>query len=136
MRASLPERLHALGAHAKRFVVRGRKRQLVDRAWRIRHGKVLELHPEYARPCDPRVEERHRRLWQRLRKRVRPETLRICSNLSGRQCAEYVPEEIFAAEVEPALNRHEVGLFLENKNFYDRWFDAAVFPETVVRNVD
>lgn len=122
--------------HLKSFAVRTRKRQLVDRAWRERHGKVLELHPQYAEPCERDVEESHRAIWRRLRKKVSLQTLRICSNISGRSDPRIVPEEIYATEVEPALNRREERLFLTNKSVYERWFGKGVFPHCFLHNID
>lgn len=127
--------VHAIGSRLKGFFIRTRMRQLQDRAWRERHRKVFDLHPEYKTPCVPDVEQQHTELWRRLRRRVKPDTLRICKSISGSADPRIVPEEIYAAEVEPALNRHEVSRFLGNKSVYDRWFGQGIFPHCFLHNI-
>lgn len=128
--------LHALGRRAKALLLRTRTRYFVDSAWRKRHRKVLSRHPEYGQPCPREVEKEHLRLWKPLRSRVKLDTLRICYNLTGVADPRMVPEEIYAAEIEPSLNRHEMVRFLANKSVYNRWTKNGVFPAAYLHNVD
>jgi len=132
----LNETLHALGRRTKALLLRTRTRYFVDSAWRKRHSDVLARHPECRRPCPREVEKEHLRLWKPLRSRVKLDTLRICCSLSGVADPRIVPEEIFAPEIEPALNRHEMVQFLANKSVYNRWTADGVFPTAYLHNVD
>ncbi len=112
----------------KRALLKARSRFRERRAWRKRHRHVFALHPEYARPCPRPLEGRHLKLWRQLDRRSSPDTLRVCFHISGRADAETVPEEVFAADIEPALNRHDACLFLEDKTAHNHWFDDGLFP--------
>jgi hypothetical protein len=104
--------------------------------WRARYREICRRHPEYARPCDAKVERAHLDLWKPLSRRVNLSTLRMAAGISGRQDPEIVPEEIFNVEIEPALNPRRESSFIGYKNFYDKWYGTGTFPEVFVHNID
>lgn len=104
--------------------------------WRARYREICRRHPGYAQPCDAKVERSHLDLWRPLSHRVNLSTLRMVAAISGRQDPEIVPEEVFAIEIEPALNRRVESSFIGYKNFYDKWYGAGTFPEVFVHNID
>jgi len=136
MRAALTDMALSLGRRAKVALQRRKARFVTREAWRRRHRHVFRLHPEYRRPCPAQVEREHLRLWRRLRRDANVETLRICYNISGRADPWMVPEEVFASEIEPALNRRAECVLLENKAFYDRWFRDGAFPRVHLYNIE
>lgn len=126
----------SLGVKLKALLQRKRIRHLTKDAWRRRHRKVFRLHPQYKRPCPKAVEREHLRLWRQLRPDVSLHTLRICFNVSGNADPAIVPEEVFASEIERALNRHDECQFLANKSFYNRWFPGDLFPRAFLHNIE
>ena len=132
----ISEYLHELGHRGKNLLIRARTRYLEQNAWRKRHAKVRKLHPRYGDKCPEEVEEEHRRLWRQLRWRVKPDTLRVCHGISGKADPRLVPEEIYATEIEPALNRYETAWFQGNKSTYSRWWDSDLFPRCFLHNID
>ncbi len=136
MRTAVNDMVLSLGTRLKRSLQRRRTRFVTGEAWRRRHRKVFQLHPEYSRPCPRGVEKDHLELWRQLRRDVNANTLRVCYNISGRADPEIVPEEVFASEIEPALNRHDECVFLANKSFYNRWFPGDLFPEAYLHNIE
>ncbi len=128
--------LYLAAARLKKTLLRTRLRCTTGYAWRRRHRKVFGLHPDYACPAPRDLERRHLALWRRLRPRASPDTLRVCYNISGIADPLIVPEEVFASEIEGALNRDQASLFLENKNHYDRWWPGNLFPPAYLHNID
>jgi hypothetical protein len=121
---------------AEQRVARFWRRLRTNYDWRRRHATVLRLHSDYGRPCLKNVEREHLALWRQLRRRVRLQTLRICYGISGRADPRIVPEEIFAAEIEPSINPYEICRFQANKSVYNRWFPEGIFPVSFLHNVD
>lgn len=105
-------------------------------SWRHRHRSVFKLNPEYLRQLPKDVRSEHLRVWRRLRRQIDPRTLELCFNISGRADPRIVPEDLFAADIEPALNRHPVAEFLANKAIYEHWFGPGVFPPCLFCKLD
>lgn len=120
----------------KHYLAYRRLRQVTEIAWRQRFRRILSLHPEYGRPCDPVVEEEHRSYWADLQKRINILTLRVCSAISGQNNPKIVPEEVYAIDIEPGLNRHRMAEFLAHKSAYERWFEGGAFVPAHLHNVD
>ena len=104
--------------------------------WKQRHKKVLALHPAYAKPCPPGIEKEHVQLWSRLNPDVRLETLRICANISGRADIRFVPEEIFAANIERCLSDPSWAPLLAHKSLYAKFLPKHLFPPTPLHSID
>ena len=119
----------------KRFLL-GRRRYLCKRDWCRRYQEVFARHPEYRVACAPSLESEHQALWRPLRRDMSMSTLRVCAHISGISDARTVPEEVFVSEIEACLNRYDALHFLTNKSIYDRWFQHAAPPETLLHNID
>jgi len=112
------------------------KRNGARKSWKQRHGKVGRLHPHLIQPFDPKTEKNHLKKWTCIDRRVRPLTFRICSHLSGSPEVSVVPEEIYQADIEPTLNRHDSALFQCHKSFYNSRFEAGIFPADYLHSID
>lgn len=130
-----PRRLNLSSLKAK--MLRWRERNLSSRDWRRRHAKVFKLHPEYRRhKLAQDLEGAHLTKWRKLRKDANSNTLQICSAISGATDVNIVPEEVFVSEIEPCLNNFSESTFLAHKSFYNRWFEAGVFPNDIFHIID
>jgi hypothetical protein len=113
-----------------------RRRQTVQNAWNARHRGILHYSPEYARPCDPEIERAHLTLWRPLHAGVKLDTLRICANISGHADPEFVPEEVFAGEIERCMNPPFWSKLFEHKSMYGKFFPVDIFPEAFLHNLE
>ncbi len=127
--------LHPAAARLKKTFLRTRLRCMTGYAWRRRHRVVFGLHPGYACPAPRDLERKHLALWRQVRPRVSLDTIRVCYNISGIADPLNVPEEVFASEIEGAPNRDQLSLFLENKNYYSRWWPGRLFPSAYLHNI-
>lgn len=77
--------------------------------------------------------------WKVLNPIIETDTFALCHNLSGIADLNIVPENIFAAIIEPKLNKYkdqELG-FLSIKNIYEKWFsNPNAFPKTYLHKID
>jgi hypothetical protein len=120
----------------KHYLAYRRWRQITQNLWRQRFRKILSLHPEYGRPCDPVMEAEHRSYWADLQKGINLLTLRVCSAISEQTNPKIVPEEVYDVHIEPSLNRHRMAEFLAHKSGYERWFVGGAFVAAHLHNVD
>lgn len=104
--------------------------------WKKRFRKIYHFHPEYKRPIKKKTEKEHIQTWKVLDPLIRLDTLRVCSNISGKQNYLIVPEEIYATCIEPCLNDHNTVKYLENKSVYERWYGKGIFPQTYFHNIN
>ena len=128
--------IDTIGPGLKRKAERLRLRLRSRRAWNYRFGMIYRTNPQYRRPVDAEVERRHLAQWRRLRKGARPDTLRVCSAISGVVDPDYVPEEVYASEIERVLNPRPMIEFLEFKGGYNRWFPDAGFPRAWMHDIE
>jgi hypothetical protein len=120
----------------KRIALYLSKKRGASRSWNKRHQHVFELNPGYRKKTDSNTENTHATLWNFFSKRVNPETLRICTHISGTCDPGVVPENIYQADIEPSLNNSHTGHFLANKSLYNTWFDQNLFPGDYVHQID
>lgn len=128
--------IDTIGPALKRKAERLRLRWRSRRAWNRRFRLIYQAHPEYRKPVSSDIEQQHETKWRRLRKGMRLDTLRVCSAISGVADPDYVPEEVYASEIERVLNPRSMVEFLEFKGGYNRWFPDAGFPAAFVHNID
>ncbi len=74
--------------------------------------------------------------WRDFRRKAETKTLEMCYNLSGKFDLEIIPEEIFAADIEPSLNQRSEIMFLCNKSYYNKWFTENLFPRDYLHKID
>lgn len=77
--------------------------------------------------------------WKVFGLKVETDTFILCYNLSGKIDYNIVPENIFAAIIEPSLNKYKNKelSFISIKNFYEKWFSKTdVFPESLFHKID
>lgn len=76
------------------------------------------------------------RYWGRVSPIVSIKTVEISKSLTGKYNKYIVPEEFYALYFEPYLNSRPDSLFMENKNFYNKWFGGDVFPKDYFHKID
>jgi len=112
------------------------KKRGAIKSWERRHVGVLKTNRNYNKKCPGDVENKHRHLWSYFGKNVDPTTLRICYHISGKADARIVPEDIFAADIEPTLITDSSVDYISNKSFYNRWFPQGIFPKDLYHRID
>lgn len=88
---------------------------------------------------DNEVIKNYKDKWKTIWPIVETDTLILCHNLSNRVDLNIVPENIFAAIIEPKLNLYKDKQlsFLSVKNIYNQWFnDSSVFPKVYFHKID
>ena len=112
------------------YVLYLRRRRTIQRDWHKRHARIYADCPTYRRPVDAASEAAHQQLWQPFSRRVALDTLRVCGNASGLADPRVVPEDVFAVDIEPRLNRVDWAPFFSHKSFCSHFFAPDLFPET------
>lgn len=74
--------------------------------------------------------------WKQFFPIVSIKTVEISKSLTGEYNKFIVPEEIYAVYVEPCLNFRSDSIFMENKNFYNKWFGGNDFPMDYFHKID
>ena len=77
--------------------------------------------------------------WSVFGLKVETDTFLLCYNLSGVVDYNIIPENFFAAIIEPKLNKYKGKQlsFLAVKNIYSKWFtDSSIFPKTYLNKID
>src|SRR5687768_14848757 len=113
-----------------------RKRSAIRADWHARHKKIYLHNPHYKSPVPADVEKEHRKIWSRIGSPFSMDTLRVCHAVSGSANPEIVPEEIFAADLDRVLNRHEWHAFLSHKSLYNKLYPTLPFPESFLHCLD
>lgn len=120
-----------------RFLKRWRTVHGNRRAWKRRYRNVRRLHPQLFQKVDNHLEREHLRYWSRFSRWINIDTLRVCSNLSGKKDVHVIPEEVYSGYIEPTLNQTDFAKLLEVKNNYNHWFgEEARFPRLYVNKID
>lgn len=81
----------------------------------------------------------YKKKWGVFSVKVEIDTFVLCYNLSGKIDYNIVPENIFAAIIEPTLNKYRKKhlTFLSVKNIYEKWFDNKdLFPKSYFHKMD
>jgi Sugar-transfer associated ATP-grasp len=120
----------------KRFVSYNLLRRGTRILWNKRFKKVFEIHPDYRNPVEKSIEKAHISYWKVFQRRINMATLRVCKNISGIADPRFIPEEIFANDIEPTLNEISSVDYLEVKSFYNRWFPGKGFPIDYFHNIN
>lgn len=106
-------------------------------AFKVRYGNVNKK--LFKKSLSSNILNNYREKWQHLGYPVETKTLLLSYNLSGIVDLNIVPENIFAAVIEPSINYYkdkQLSL-LSTKNFYEKWFDnAKVFPKSYLHKID
>ena len=112
-------------------------RCISNRDFRRRFNTVYQKYPEYHRSVGREIEKNHVKLWRTLRNDINLDTLRICSNISGKPSSEMVPEEVFQSDIQRTICMKQRQIqYLANKSFYDRWFKNDIFPKVFIHNIE
>ncbi|PAU92843.1 hypothetical protein CK503_14235 [Aliifodinibius salipaludis] len=111
------------------------RRRGVGKAWQNRYQRILEVNKFLDQPCDSSIESKHQRKWSTFRKKADLTTLRVCHNISGTTDSRIIPEDIFAADLEPTLINDNILHFFSHKSFYNRWFLNSGFPKDIFHRI-
>lgn len=86
---------------------------------------------------DSSVIKQYKKRWNAYGEKVEINTFLLCCNLSGKCDFDIVPENFFAALIEPKLNPFKELSIFDVKNVYERWFyGSSVFPESYFHKID
>lgn len=106
-------------------------------AFKLRYRKINKRLFKKGLSAD--ILDNYREKWQQLGYPVETKTLLLSYNLSGRVDLNIIPENIFAAVIEPSINYYkdkQLSL-LSTKNFYEKWFNnSGVFPKSYLHKID
>ncbi len=72
-------------------------------AWGSRYRKVFNVHKEFNKQLDREGEKMHKKNWKPFSGNVNISTYRVCNHISGSSNPEFLPEEIFMADIQPSL---------------------------------
>jgi hypothetical protein len=87
-------------------------------------------------PVDKNILAEHRRKWKALGRSIDTRWIRTYTAVSGISSPDYIPENIYYTIVERVLNDQSFSGAYADKNFYDRYYDPAILPETLLRAID
>lgn len=88
---------------------------------------------------DKKTIDLYKNKWSAFGKVVELDTLLLCYNLSGKLDLDVVPENIFSAIIEPALNCYKERelSFISVKNIYEKWFEGKdIFPKSYFHKIN
>ncbi|MHC1775900.1 MAG: sugar-transfer associated ATP-grasp domain-containing protein [Lentimicrobium sp.] len=105
-------------------------------AWKSMFQQFYASEPQNFKPASKQEERTHTQYWQYFSKQVNPNTYRVCKNISGVGNLQYIPEEIYIADIEATLNHDKTADYIGNKSFYNHWFKKGVFPKDYFHNID
>lgn len=74
--------------------------------------------------------------WSKISPLVNIKTVEVSKSLTGSYNKFIIPEEFYALYFEPFLNKRSDIVFMENKNFYNKWFDGEYFPKDYFHKID
>lgn len=112
------------------------KRRAAKIGWSYRFKQLFGIHPEYNTPCRTESENAHREYWKPFSKKINLDTFRICNNISSNTDPEFIPEEIFMADIEATLNQDVSIDYYNNKSLYNQWSPENVFPVEYIHIID
>ncbi|MEA5109136.1 hypothetical protein SDC9_27654 [bioreactor metagenome] len=105
-------------------------------AWGSRYRKVFNVHKEFNKQLDREGEKMHKKYWKPFSGNVNISTYRVCNHISGSSNPEFLPEEIFMADIQPSLNNNNAAEYYNNKSLYYQWTPEPVFPKAYIHNID
>lgn len=80
--------------------------------------------------------KKYKEKWNAFEKKVEIDTFLLCYNISGKIDYNIIPENLFAAVIEPMLNPYKELSFFSTKNVYEKWFtNSEIFPETYFHKI-
>lgn len=99
--------------------------------------KAIYQNPEFDSSELTLSEKKHYlNYWKAISPHISLKTVEISKSLSGKFDKHIVPEEIFPLYIEPHLNSDINIGFLENKSFYNKWFEHGIFPKDYFHKID
>lgn len=105
------------------------------KAFRIRYRGIDKK--LFEKNVDKEVIKKYKQKWSVYGMKVETETFLLCYNLSGKLDYNIIPENIFAAIIEPRLNTYKELFFFDIKNVYEKWFEwDKTFPQAYFHKID
>jgi hypothetical protein len=120
-------------ANLKKSVIYCNLKNGIYKSWSNRFKKIDS---NKLTPIDKDKEVLYKKKWSLFHSNINLKTLRLCTNLTGQFSDSYVPEEVFALDIEKTLNPDSNVDFISNKSFYNHWFGKGIFPKDVFHKID
>lgn len=91
----------------------------------------------FVNSLDKDILKKYKEKWSVFGLKVECNTFILCYNLSGKIDYNIIPENIFAAVIEPRINPYKELLFFDVKNIYEKWFNQKnIFPKSYFHKID
>lgn len=123
--------------NTKSFILKRRRYYSRTKAFKRKYENIDKS--LFNNTLDKKVIKEYKDKWKVFGVKVEIDTFLLCYNLSGKIDYNIVPENIFAAIIEPSLNKYkdEQLSFIPVKNIYEKWFDnKSVFPKSYFHKID
>lgn len=108
----------------------------VQQSFRKRHKKIYENSNFKKIKLTKKEKNDYLKYWKVISPIVNLDTVEITKSLTGEYNKHIVPEEFYPLYIEPQLNPRHESVFLENKSFYNKWFDGSYFPKDYFHKID
>ncbi len=105
------------------------------RAYNCKTKQLQRKNPAIKGALSREEQDAARAFWSRFGVSIDPEWHGIYSATSGRSDARFVPEDIYYALLEPALNVLEQAPAYSDKNVYERLFPDVCVPTALLRRM-
>lgn len=112
------------------------KYKRVEKAYESVHKSIFKNKGFVLNPLKEDEKKLYLDYWGGLGVKIKLETVIASKSLSGKFDKRIIPHEVYTGLVEPMLNKKVDTYFLENKNFYNKWFGRDVFPNEYFHKID
>lgn len=108
----------------------------VERAYAAVHKSIFTNKGFVLNPLTEEEKKEYLQYWGDLGVNIRLDTVIASKSLSGTFDKRIIPHEVYTGLVEPMLNKKWNTSFLENKNYYNKWFGKDFFPNEYFHKIE
>jgi len=112
------------------------KYKRVEKAYASVHKSIFSNKGFTLNPLTEEEKREYLNYWNGLGVKIKLDTVIASKSLSGSFDKRIIPHEVYTGLVEPMLNKRVDTYFLENKNFYNKWFGRDVFPKEYFHKIE
>lgn len=105
------------------------------KAFKKRYSHIEKI--LFKKTIDYSVIRHYKEKWSAYNEKVELDTFLLCYNLSDKHDLDIIPENLFAAIIEPKLNPYKELSIFDVKNIYELWFSgSSIFPKSYFHKID
>lgn len=112
------------------------KYKRIEKAYASVHKSIFTNKGFVLYPLTDEEKREYLKYWGGLGVKIKLETVIASKSLSGKFDKRIIPHEVYTGLVEPMLNKKWNTSFLENKNYYNKWFGRELFPKEYFHKID